>query len=113
MNTCKAPLNIILSSLHCNTWPSNDCTTDKAHYQVINNISYTKNNPLNAFGSIVCNRALTSNRQLDISGVATGADPATGKLNGQYPDQAKSDEWQCEQFVSSVSGDLSKCQPVT
>ncbi len=61
----------------------------------------------------MCNRALTGKEQLDISGVATGADPATGKLNGQYPDQAKSDDWQCEQFVTSVSGDLSKCQPVT
>jgi len=53
-----------------------------------------------------------SNEQLDVSGVATGADPATGKINGQYPSWTTGDDWQCEKFVSSVSGDLTHCQAV-
>lgn len=106
-------LNIVLSTLDCTTWPSKDCTTTSAQFQVVNNLSYALENPVTAFNSIQCNRALSKNEQLDISAVVSGADPATGKVNRQYPGVFTGKDWQCERFLESVMGDLSKCQTVT
>jgi hypothetical protein len=61
----------------------------------------------------MCNRALASEEQFDISTVAPGADPTTGMINGQYPNGANSQDWACEQFVTSVTADLALCQAVS